>query len=56
MLEFTLTLFKTIQRILIAIWAFVKKYSIIIFEKVRQLVEEYQQKIKEKQNSKKDGN
>ena len=56
MLEFTLTLLKTIQRILIAIWAFVKKYSIIIFEKVRQLVEEYQQKIKEKQNSKKDGN
>ena len=51
MLEFTLTVLKTIQKILITIWTFLKKYSWIIYEKVRQLIEEYQQK----KNSKKDG-
>ena len=51
MLEFTLTVLKTIQKILITIWTFLKKYSRIIYEKVRQLIEEYQQK----KNSKKDG-
>ena len=52
MLKFTLTLLKTIQKILIIIWTFIKKYSVIIYEKVRKLIEEYQKK----QNSKKDGN
>ena len=52
MLKFTLTLLKTIQRILITIWTFVKKYSLIIYAKIRQLIEEY----RKTQNSKKDGN
>ena len=56
MLQFTLTLLKTIQKILITIWTFIKKYSVIIYEKVRQLIEEYRQKQKQKQNSEKDGN
>ena len=51
MLEFTLTLLKTIQKILITIWTFIKKYSLIIYAKVRQLIEEY----KQKKNIKKDG-
>lgn len=51
MLEFTLTLLKTIQKILITIWTFIKKYSLIIYVKVRQLIEEY----KQKKNIKKDG-
>ena len=52
MLKFTLTLLKTIQKILTTIWILIKKYSVIIYQKVRQLIEEYRQK----QNSKKDGN
>lgn len=56
MLEFTLTLLKTIQKILLTIWTFVKKYSVIIYYKVRQLIEEYRQKQKTKKESKKDGN
>ena len=52
MLKFTLTLLKTIQKILIIIWTFIKKYSVIIYEKVRKIIEEYQKK----QNNKKDGN
>ena len=52
MLKFTLTLLKTIQKILTTIWIIIKKYSVIIYQKVRQLIEEYRQK----QNSKKDGN
>ena len=48
MLEFILTVLKTIQKILIIIWSFIKKYSIIVYRKVRQLVEEYKQKQKEK--------
>ena len=52
MLKFTLTLLKTIQKILTTIWTLIKKYSVIIYQKVRQLIEEYRQK----QNSKKDGN
>ena len=51
MLQFILTVLKTIQKILTTTWAFIQKYSRIIWEKVRQLVEEYQQK----KNSKKDG-
>ena len=52
MLKFTLTLLKTIQKIPTTIWILIKKYSVIIYQKVRQLIEEYRQK----QNSKKDGN
>lgn len=52
MLKFTLTLLKTIQKILTTIWTLIKKYSVIIYQKVRQLIEEYRQN----QNSKKDGN
>ena len=52
MLKFTLTLLKTIQKILTTIWTLIKKYSVIIYQKVRQLMEEYRQN----QNSKKDGN
>lgn len=52
MLKFTLTLLKTIQKILTTIWILIKKYSVTIYQKVRQLIEEYRQK----QNSKKDGN
>ena len=52
MLKFTLTLLKTIQKILTTIWILIKKYSVIIYQKVRQLIEEYRQN----QNSKKDGN
>ena len=51
MLEFNLTLLKTNQKILITIWTFIKKYSLIIYAKVRQLIEEY----KQKKNIKKDG-
>ena len=43
---------ETIQKILTTIWILIKKYSVIIYQKVRQLIEEYRQK----QNSKKDGN
>ena len=42
---------ETIQKILITIWTFIKKYSLIIYAKVRQLIEEY----KQKKNIKKDG-
>ena len=52
MLEFILTVLKTIQKILFIIWNFIKKYSVIIYRKVRQLIEEYRQK----QKNKKDGN
>ena len=52
MLKFTLTLLKTIQKILTTIWTLIKKYSVIIYQKARQLIEEYRQN----QNSKKDGN
>ena len=48
MLEFILTVLKTIQKILIIIWSFIKKYSIIVYRKIRQLLEEYKQKQKEK--------
>ena len=41
MLKFTLTLLKTIQKILTTIWILIKKYSVIIYQKVRQLIEEY---------------
>lgn len=51
MLQFILTVLKTVQKILTTVWAFIQKYSRIIWKKVRQLVEEYQQK----KNSKKDG-
>ena len=37
MLKFTLTLLKTIQKILTTIWILIKKYSVIIYQKVRQL-------------------
>ena len=46
MLQFILTVLKTIQKILTTTWTFIQKYSRIILEKVRQFVEEYQQKCK----------
>lgn len=57
MLEFILTVLKTTQKILILIWNFIKKYSIIIYKKVRQLVEEYRAKynIWLEEKRKKDG-
>lgn len=52
MLEFTLTLLRTTQKILFCIWTFLKKYALIITDKTKKLAEEYQKKRAEKKDGK----
>lgn len=53
MLEFSLTLLKTIQKILRIIWDFLQKAWSVICAKCLQLAEEYKKKIKERENKEK---